>query len=89
MATNAHVVNGCGAHFVGILVGLHAQFGGEFGDLVAQFSQGVYKLLHGLVHAFFFNKVGDDLAQLFELGAVVTQDLSPEQIKRLNSVVPS
>jgi hypothetical protein len=86
MADHAQVGYRGGAYLVLVLEGLHADFHGQLAHLVAKIGQRRDEFVHRLVGAVLFDEGLHQGAELFQLGAVVHQDLAAKQVERLDGV---
>jgi hypothetical protein len=86
MADHPQVGHGGGADLVLVLHGLHADFHGQLGHLVAQVGERRDEFAHGLVGAVLLDEGLHQRAELLQLGAVVHQDLAAQQVERLDGV---
>ena len=81
MARHAQIIDRRCAHFIGIAHGLHANFGGELGHLLAQVGQRFGELGHGFVVHFLGDQFANQFAKFLQTGALIAQDLASQQIK--------
>ena len=86
MTGHPKVVHRRSADFIRVLKPLETNLGGELRHLFTQDGDRGDELGHLLVDALFFHQLGDQLAELAQCGAVVTQDLSSQQVQGLDRV---
>ena len=87
VAADAQVVDGGGADLVRVLERLHADLGGELGDLAAEVGERVDELLHRLVRCLPpRRRPRSSLPNFFSLAPLSREHLAAQQVERLDRV---